>query len=187
MRAKQITSGVALAIACLAATPSARAQTAPGAPQIYDAAGLLVGIALSADQFGRGRVLLNLGADQAVAHIDRQGFLVGGPTVPLAAAVAPASSADGVFFATPDCQGAAYVPVSSFPDDGLFIPDGSPEAGRTQAGTVIYAARPYSTVDLHGFKAVDGACSALPQKVKSLVGVAKQMRLSSYKLPFVTK
>jgi hypothetical protein len=187
MRGKREAAGVAVVIACLAAATPARALEAPGAPQIYDAAGRVVGIAMSADPvFGRGRVLLNFGADQAVLHINRLGFLVGGPD-PAANAAAPAGYRDGVYFASRDCRGEAYLPVSSFPDYGLFIADGAPGAGRTQAGTVVYAARPYAIIVLRGKKTDDGACDALARPVESLVGYAKQTRLPAFQLPFVTK
>lgn len=187
MRGRQRTPGVATAFICLAAAAPVGAQTAPGAPQIYDADDRLIGIALSADPFfGRGRALLNFGDDQTVIHINRQGFLVGGP-VPAGAGSQPTGYRDGVFFASGDCQGEPYLPVSSFPNYGLFIPDGSPEPGRSQAGTVVYASRPYATVVLRGKKTEDDVCFDLPAPVKSLVGVAARKRLPSYQLPFITK
>jgi hypothetical protein len=180
----------------MAGVGPARAQTAPGAPQIYDDKGVLVGAALLGERVGQnfyGRVLMSFPDGVAVVNIDPSGLtpLYGEfPVEPTNNEPEPPSSALELFtayFTTPDCKGDFLYRVRDFPNYGLFIPTGDATAGYSAAGTVFFPRKPFKTVTLYA-KSLDRGCERLTPPLQSaLVGGSGQASVPRYKLPFNTK
>ncbi len=189
MRGKRNAAGVA--IACLAAATPARAQEAPGAPQIYDARGRRVGAAIqSVSSFGLTAALLSLHNGEAVLHIGPEGFRVGGPAPVTGATNGPETHDSGsgdLYYLNAGCQGDAYVRVVDFPNYGRFIPAPWQIDGFSRSGKVVYAARPFTTVILRAAGNDAGDCSAIGRPFSALVGLAATADMPAFKLPLVTR
>jgi hypothetical protein len=179
---------IAGAVMCLFATSPASAQATLIGPRIFDANGRLVGAALPHEPYlGNGRVLLKFNGGEAVLNIDgRRLYLSDGNA---ARDLNPRRNRydAAIFFTTRNCSGPGYMRVLHFPNYGIFTPRGAQAPGYSQAGTVQYAAAPYTIAKLvaSGSK---GDCLPLWTPYEAaLVGVPRTSVVPSFKLPFETK